>query len=119
MGVSASTVEMLRDLGHDAVHLRDEGLQKLADAEIVSKALKEQRTVLTFDLDFGSILAASQSTQPSVVIFRLRNQTPVSVNRRLTQVITECESKLAAGAVVVVEDLGYRVRTLPIAAIGS
>ena len=29
MGVSMSTVQTLRDAGHDAVHLRDEGLHRL------------------------------------------------------------------------------------------
>lgn len=51
-------VEWLRADGHDAVHLRDEGLQKLANGIIFQKALAEQRIVLTFDLDFGEIVSA-------------------------------------------------------------
>ena len=58
MGVSQQVVEWLRTHGHDAVHLRDEGLQRLPNGEIFQKAAREQRIVLTFDLDFGEILAA-------------------------------------------------------------
>jgi predicted nuclease of predicted toxin-antitoxin system len=114
MGVSTSTAASLREAGHDAVHLRDEGLLKLEDAAILDKARSESRIVLTFDLDFGDLLAASSEKLPSVIIFRLRNQTPPSVRPRLFKILSECETDLNAGAVVVVEETRYRVRRLPI-----
>ncbi|MGA7376079.1 MAG: hypothetical protein WBW36_07025, partial [Candidatus Sulfotelmatobacter sp.] len=56
----------------------------------------------------------ARTEAPSVIIFRLRNQTPAAVNPRLFRVIGDCESALASGAIIVVEDEGYRVRRLPI-----
>ncbi len=41
MGISQSTVHWLRQLGYNAVHLREQGLQRLPDAEIVKKARTE------------------------------------------------------------------------------
>ena len=79
MGVSMSTVASLREAGYDAVHLRDEGFLRMADSDILDKARLENRVVLTFDLDFGDLLAASGEKLPSVIIFRLRNQTPPAV----------------------------------------
>jgi predicted nuclease of predicted toxin-antitoxin system len=114
MGVSITTVHALRTAAHDAVHLREEGLIRLPDPDIVAKAAHEQRVVLTFDLDFGDILAVARTETPSVIIFRLRNQTPAAVNPRLFRVISDCESELASGAIIIVEDQGYRVRRLPI-----
>ena len=114
MGVSLTTVKALRAARHDAIHLRDEGLIRLPDPEIAAKAVAERRIVVTFDLDFGDILAAAHSRAPSVVIFRLRNQTPEAVNPRLFQVIEDCAAELGTGAIVIVEDDGYRVRRLPI-----
>jgi predicted nuclease of predicted toxin-antitoxin system len=73
MGVSMRVVEWLRALGHDAIHLHDEGLQKSPNGEIFRKAVREQRIVLTFDLDFGEIVAAVGGTSVSVMLFRLRN----------------------------------------------
>ena len=98
MGVSITTVEALRAGYHDAVHLREEGLIRLPDPEIVAKAAREGRIVLTFDLDFGDILAAARTEAPSVIIFRLRNQTPAAVNPRLFRVVRDCGAELASGA---------------------
>jgi predicted nuclease of predicted toxin-antitoxin system len=53
MGVSMGVVRWLREHGHDAVHLRDEGLRRLPNGQIFNKAIDEDRIVLTFDLDFG------------------------------------------------------------------
>ena len=109
-----STVAVLREAGHDAVHLRDQGLLKMEDAHILQKARTEGRIVLTFDLDFGDLSAASGERLPSVIIFRLRNQTPSSVRPRLFKILSECEADLNAGAVIVVEETRYRIRRLPI-----
>ena len=53
MGVSLQVVAWLREQGHEATHLRDEGLQRLVDQEVFAKAGVETRILLTFDLDFG------------------------------------------------------------------
>jgi predicted nuclease of predicted toxin-antitoxin system len=114
MGISMSTVASLREAGYDSVHLRDEGLLKMDDAEILNKARSEGRIVLAFDLDFGDLLAASREALPSVIIFRLRDQTPWAVRPRLLQIVTECEADVNDGAIIVVEEARYRVRRLPI-----
>ncbi len=41
--------------------------------------------------------------------FRLRNQTPSSVQPRLFEVLSNCEADLNSGAIVVVEENGMRV----------
>ncbi len=59
MGISPRTVAHLRRLGHDSVHLHDEGLEHLADPDVLEKARVQQRILLAHDLDFGELLAAS------------------------------------------------------------
>lgn len=73
MGISPRTVNLLKTAGYDAVHLVDEGLERLADDEILIKARFERRILLTVDLDFGYLLAVSGATLPSVILFRLGN----------------------------------------------
>ncbi|MBI4714962.1 MAG: DUF5615 family PIN-like protein [Nitrospirae bacterium] len=114
MGVSMSTVRSLREEGHEATHLREEHLERLPDELILEKAKREERVVLTFDLDFGDILASGVHTLPSVIIFRLHDQTPASVTPKLLEVLSSCSKDLAAGAIVIVEDTRYRLRRLPI-----
>lgn len=114
MGVSMRTVTWLRQQGHEAIHLREEGLQRLPDDQILAKGKAEDRIVLTFDLDFGYLLAVSKASLPSVVIFRLNDERAENVNQRLAAVLALCESELLAGAVVTVTETRVRVRRLPI-----
>jgi predicted nuclease of predicted toxin-antitoxin system len=113
-GISPKTVAFLNAAGHDAVHVRQIGLQRASDADIVRRARQEGRVVLTFDLDFGQILALGVADSPSVVIFRLSDETSTSVNWKLEAVITERRAELEQGALILVEDGRYRMRPLPI-----
>ncbi|MBI5178344.1 MAG: DUF5615 family PIN-like protein [Nitrospinae bacterium] len=113
MGVSLKVVAWLRSCGHDAVHLRDEGLQRLPNGDIFHKAIREDRMVLTFDLDFGEIAALS-GARGSVVVFRLHNTSAENVIGRLEDVLVHSRSALETGAIVLVEESRYRVRHLPI-----
>ena len=113
MGVAPRIVQQLRDLGHDAIHLREQGLQRLPDPEVFRKAVTEQRVLLTFDLDFGEILAQSTGKTVSVILFRLQNTRTLTVWRRLQDTLAAASADLASGAVVVVEDGRIRVRIVP------
>jgi len=113
MGISQSSINWLRQNAYDAIHLREEGLHRITDAEIIKKATKEGRIILTCDLDFGDLIAASGGICPSVIIFRLQNERPENVNRRLEQVLEESSDALEKGAIISVEEARYRVRLLP------
>lgn len=114
MGISQTTVQWLKELGFDAVHVRDRNLQRSTDTEIVETAKKENRIVITCDLDFGDIISASGETYPSAIILRLENETPDNVNRRLRQVLAESSEILIRGAIISVEETRHRVRSLPV-----
>jgi hypothetical protein len=45
MGVSPRVVAWLRNGGHDAMHLRDQQLQRMADGDIVAKAQRYRASV--------------------------------------------------------------------------
>lgn len=113
MGVSVRIVAWLRSEGHDAIHLREEGLQRLPNGAIFEKAAAEERILLTFDLDFGEILALSGKQQVSVVLFRLRDARGAQQIERMRRALAESSEALRKGAVVVVEDGRLRVRSLP------
>ncbi len=113
MGVSQSVVEWLRSEGHDAVHLREEGLHRLPDPEVFGKGLEEKRVVITFDLGFGEIVASSRQ-MVSVIVYRLRNARASHQVERLESVLSVVSEDLKRGAVVVIEEARHRVRRLPI-----
>lgn len=113
-GLAQSTAEFLRSLGHDALHLRDEGLQRLPDERIVIKAQLEGRTIITHDLDFGRIVALSGEIVPSIVTLRLSDMTPAVFNDALRVVLDDAARSLEGGALVTVTDAGIRIRKLPV-----
>lgn len=114
MGISPTVVRALRADGLDIVYLPELGLQRLSDKEIFALAASENRVVMTVDLDFGEIVAASGGSVVSVVLLRLRNMRPHAVIQRLTAVLPDVALALVSGAVVVLEDSRHRVRKLPI-----
>jgi len=73
MGISPRVITALRERGHEAIHLQEQGLGKMSDGDILAKARVEGRVLLTHDLDFGELLAASGGVLPSVIIFRLND----------------------------------------------
>jgi len=114
MGVAVPVVTWLREQGHDAIHLREQGLQRLPNGEIFTKAADEGRVILTFDLDFGEIAAIAHGRTASVIVFRLHNTRTPHLIERLSAVLADCASLLVKGAVVSVEEGRHRVRSLPI-----
>lgn len=114
MAISVSTVDWLRHQHHDVIHVRDEDMQRAGDDIIMAKALNEGRILLTLDLDFGYLLAISGAILPSVIIFRLGNETAEIVTKRLAETLEFCGDDLLSGAIVTVDNDTIRVRMLPL-----
>jgi len=114
MGLAQSTARHLQALGHDAVHLRDQRLQRLPDDQIIQKARAENRIILTHDLDFSRLVAISQSQLPSVITFRLKDMRPTLVNHYLNEALDHFATDLQSGALVSIGDNGIRMRRLPV-----
>jgi predicted nuclease of predicted toxin-antitoxin system len=114
MGISPQSVAFLRSLGHDAEHLHAQGLDRLEDSAILDKAREEGRVLLTHDLDFGELIAASGAKLPSIIVFRLRNMRPVHVNQYLEGIVNQHGELLEQGAIISVTEGHIRVRILPI-----
>jgi len=114
MGLAQRTALFLRAQGYDAVHLREQGLQRLPDEQIVQKALAENRIILTHDLDFGQIVALSRGQYPSVITFRLADMRAPTVNQYLQEVLARFAAELMTGALISVTEQAIRLRRLPV-----
>ncbi len=114
MGIPQRTVAWLRSQTYDAVHLREEALQRLPDDDIVFKAIAERRIILTHDLDFSRIVALSSESLPSVITFRLDDMRAAQVNRYLQQVLHQFAAELEQGSLISVHERGIRIRQLPL-----
>lgn len=101
--------------GHDVVHIKEQGLHRLVDSEILLKAARERRVVVTADHDFADILALLGAHRTSVVIIEERALGPrATLARRILDVLESTAAALELGAIVMVEPSRHRVRPLPI-----
>jgi predicted nuclease of predicted toxin-antitoxin system len=66
MNLTPEWVPFLGQEGWDAVHWSTIGDPQATDATIMARALTEKRVVFTHDLDFGTLLALTHASGPSV-----------------------------------------------------
>jgi predicted nuclease of predicted toxin-antitoxin system len=113
--LSPLVAEGLRGAGHDAVHIRDYGLQTAGDAEIFSLAESEDRIIISSDTDFGTLLALWQKNKPSLILFRRGSdrRPERQVNLFLSN-LPRIQDALEQGSVVVIEQARLRIHSLPI-----
>src|SRR5262245_92678 len=101
--------------GHEVVHWSSVGDAKAADSTILSYARQHDMIVVTHDLDFGALLAASHAEGPSVIQFRTQDVMSASFVDVMLSTLKRFESELLAGALIAIDERRSRVRILPIA----
>jgi len=112
---SPQVAEALCQTGHDALHVRDVGLARAHDAEIMALAVRVDRVLLSADSDFSALLALRNETKPSFVLFRgPTHRRPAQQVLLLLNALPHIESDLHRGAVVVIAPDRIRVRELPV-----
>lgn len=70
--------------------------------------------ILTHDLDFGDILAATGAKAPSVVQVRSQDVLSERFQNLIINALRQFETALASGALIVIDESRSRARVLPL-----
>lgn len=104
---------MLRDGGHDAVHVRDIALLKAPDETVFARALEDGRVLVSGDTDFGRLIIEAGQPRPSLILFRREGDRRAATLAGLILAnLEQVSDDLEAGAIVVIEAHRVRVRRL-------
>jgi predicted nuclease of predicted toxin-antitoxin system len=114
MNLSPSWVPTLEAQGWVAKHWYSVGPVDAPDAHIMQWAKERGYCVVTNDLDFSAILAATRAEGPSVVQIRGQDLSPKSLGKLLFDVLRNHEPALLAGAILTVDARNARIRKLPL-----
>ena len=92
----------------------DEGLLSQPDTVVAAAAAREDRVLLTLDLEFGDLRKYPPGSHPDIVLFRPRTFGPRAVNRCIETFLRDTDLTSLARCVVIVEPSRVRVRRPPL-----
>ena len=110
MNLSPDRVDVLIGRGFEAAHWSAIGDPRADDPVIMSWARVNSYIVFTHDLDFGALLALTQAESPSVIQVRTQDVTPAHLSGMVIAALSNYESLLEAGALIVLDEGRARVR---------
>lgn len=96
------------------MHVSDIGLRGAPDQTVLAAVDTDSRILITADTDFGTLLALSGASRPSVILLRRPGRRSAERAQIVLTVLDVVSEALHRGAVVTVESTRIRVRELPI-----
>lgn len=107
--LSPETAEFLRLKDSDVKSIQEEKLGKLSDEKVIRLAIKEQRIVVTLDLDFGELWYFVFEGKVGIIVLRTKLQTVEWVNKVLGEFLEKEYRSEMAKSLVVVSESGFRI----------
>jgi predicted nuclease of predicted toxin-antitoxin system len=114
MPLSPALAHWLAAHGHDAVHASALGLDRATDTEIMARAARDVRTVVTADLDYPRLLALAGAAGPSLILFRGGDWNEADLIARIERILHGLSESDLARSIIVVDRSRVRRRRLPI-----
>ncbi len=114
MNLSPRWVQYLTTQSRQAVHWSEIGDTHASDVAIMAYAKQHEYVVLTNDLDFGAILAATQGDKPSVIQIRSEDLRPNIIGEKIKAALLQLQPELEQGALLTIDASRTRVRLLPL-----
>jgi predicted nuclease of predicted toxin-antitoxin system len=97
--------------GHDVVTAADENLLSCSDTEIAAAALREERMLLTLDVEFADLRKYPPGSHPGIILFRPPSFGPLSVNKFIADFLNSADLSRLTSCVAIVDPVNVRVRS--------
>jgi len=114
MNLTPLWVQAFQSAGIDSIHWSHVGNANAPDKEIFDWAGKNNHVVFTHDLDFGTLLAAYNTSFPSVIQVRTQDVTPENLLYTVTTILKKFTEHVEKGALITIDENKSRIRILPI-----
>jgi predicted nuclease of predicted toxin-antitoxin system len=108
--VSSHAAAPLRAFGHDVDSVFEERLSGADDATVWAAAQREQRLLVTLDLDFSDVRKFMPGTHFGIILLRLRDPSRRAVEDRVLSLFRNGDVVSWQGCFVVATD--HRVRVI-------
>lgn len=103
-------VDLLREAGHDALSVQDQGLAGAPDPQIAETCGLERRVLVTLDLDFADIRTYPPPASAGIVVFRLRSQDSDTLRQVVGRLLALLNDESPVGRLWIVEEERVRIR---------
>lgn len=102
----------LEKLGYDVKDLDDFNSRGCDDEEVIELALKEERMIITLDLDFGQTYYFSRINEVGIIVLRVHTPTVKHINQVLENFLrdVELDDKKLSKSLIIVDEKKFRVR---------
>lgn len=106
----SDAAELLRQHGHDALTVHEQGLRGGADSDIADVCRQEERAIVTLDLDFLDIRDYPPQDYHGIIVLRLNDQSRASVLNVLVRIIPMFDTESPVGHLWIVDEHQVRIR---------
>jgi predicted nuclease of predicted toxin-antitoxin system len=114
MNIPLKYTELLNKKGIETLRWSDIGVANASDSEIMAYAREHNLSVLTFDLDFSTMLSVTHESKPSIVQIRASVLYAEQTVDIIANAIMRNLDALDNGAIMSIDVKKSRIRLLPL-----
>lgn len=101
---------LLRQYGHDAVTVFEEGLRGEPDTDLANVCRQEGRAIVTLDLDLANIRDFPPGDYDGIIVLRLNDQSRASLLQVLRRIFPLFDTEPLVGRLWIVDEHRIRIR---------
>ena len=103
--------ELLREAGHDALTVAEQGLGGHNDTNVAAVCMSEGRALVTLDVGFANVQAYPPADYAGLVVLRLTRQDKASALSAVRRIMPLLDQEPLRGRLWIVDEARLRIRS--------